>query len=253
MSKKIKIALYVVIGLILLNLMPFITVQTKDDAGRSWRVPFASRFVSKDDTSVSFKSIRSKYALEKDSQNALHSYTEVKCYGKKYFYDKANDVTILDAKVDGSLLNHRLTYSLEGGNLCGGWTNDDEVAFAFGPIDDVDLNISVEEALEKEWFVVKDGKALNAAAYHDFARMVKQGVYCMERMIVIDGNHRSIVDMQVMESCPKPFRVTVRDETGIRSNYYARFTDQEVGNKKIVQVYEVQSSDEEPLVLFEFE
>lgn len=252
MSKKLKVILYILIAVLVLYFMPFITVLKQDGNGNTWRVPFGSSFDSISDESVTFKNIRSKYANEKDADNALHSYEEVKCYGEKYYFDHLNNVTITGLDVEGGMPS-KVTYHFEHGNYCEGWTMDDEVAFEFGPIEDVDLNISVEDALKKEWFVVKDGKAVNPAAYNDFARMVKQGVYCMERMIVINGDERSIVDMQVVEEGDKPFKVTTRTKDGVEVEHYSRFTDVIENGKKVVQVYYAQSSDEKPTVLFEFE
>ena len=102
MSKKVKTIVLVIVIVIGLYFMPFITVKTSDDAGNSYVVPFLSSFVEKTEDSVIFKSIRSAYALEKDADNAFYSYGESECYGKTYFYDKANDISYYEHNATGA-------------------------------------------------------------------------------------------------------------------------------------------------------
>ena len=244
--KKVIGIIVVVIGL---YFMPFITVNTTDPNGHVWRVPFGASFSSQEDGKVNFHSIRSAYALGKDADNALHSYEEKECYGNTYYYDKNNDVSFTGYTTTSGL-SQTLTYTYEDGNACLGWTYDDEIAWPFGDIEDVDWNITPEEARENEWFVMEDGIATNPGAYNDFSRMIKQGVYCYQRMMEFEqGKLVKITDIQLLES--GRFQVTQRDNTSVTTSEYARLSDQEKEDgSKDVMVYKGAYATEDAVLLF---
>ena len=100
-----KIIKYICIGAVILvglYFMPFITVKVTDKDGNTYTAPFGTSFVKKENGSVIFESIRSSYALDKDADNAFYSYGESECYGKKYFYDKENDISYYEHSATGA-------------------------------------------------------------------------------------------------------------------------------------------------------
>ena len=167
--------LVVIAAVAALYFMPFITVSSSDNANRTWRVPFGTWFSGATENSVTFSGIRSSYALAKDSENALHSGEEIKCYGKTYYYLSDSDVS-LDGYHTASGIPASVTFTFQKGNACKGWTGDDEVAWEIGAIEDADLTIDPPKAADDlQWFVIVDGTALNPGIYNDFSRLVKQG------------------------------------------------------------------------------
>ena len=268
MNKTVRWICIILAAVIALYFMPFVTVEGSDGEGRTWRIPFASWFVSDDGSSLTFASIRSAYAAGKDSANAMHSYEEVTCRGKTYYYDADNDVSFsgydTSSGIPSSVQYHYVT-----GNACQGWTDDDEVAWAIGDISEADLSISAEDAEEKGWFVIQDGIALNEAAYNDFSRMAKQGVCSILRTWVIDGDERKLIDVQLLENPVKVeqknfegesveaeafFKVVTRTADGAETNYYTNFSDTKSDGTYPVQVKgSIGSFDNlEETVLFEY-
>lgn len=228
--------------------MPFTTVVTKDSQGRSWRVPFGMHYSSSDDDSVTFTGLRSTYAVGKDAENALHYNEEMACYGYTYFYDKGNDLSFKDEHEEShDGLMTTLTYHFEPGNTCAGWTVDDEIAWPFGDIRDVD--VTAEEAMENDWLVIRDGITQNIWVYNDFSRMVKQGVYCYLRTMIIEGNEVKYVDIQALSD--SGFKVLIKDKLGVSEEICRRFSDKEENGVKTVSVYRYGTAEEKPQVLFE--
>lgn len=243
-----------VIGLIVVIcavfFMPFITVETKDSSGSSWRVPFASFFHTKDDSSISFTSFRSGYALRKDADNAFHSYEEEKCHGNTYYYHKENDVSLKNYETTG-LFPVTLTYSFEEGNACEGWTYDDEVAWPFGKLEDVSFMMTPEESEANGFYVIEDGKSRNIGVYNDFSRLFKQGVYSKLRTMEYEnGTLKTIYDIQLLEDAH--FKVGIRTQDHMEEDIYARISDSEnaTGGKDVC-VYRYASKNAEPIFLFE--
>lgn len=249
MSKKVKTIVLVIVVVIGLYFMPFITVKTSDDAGNSYIVPFLSSFVEKTEDSVIFKSIRSAYALEKDADNAFYSYGESECYGKTYFYDKANDISYYEHNATGAFPT-KLEYKYVEGNACSGWNTDMEVAFEYGDINDVSFEITPTDATELNYFVIEDGSATNISQYNDFSRLVKQGVYSYLRTVIYENSQVvKIVDIQLLENAK--FKVLVRTSEESTEKEYVRFSDTEKDDgSKDVSVYEKNYKDAEPIVLF---
>ncbi len=249
MSKKIKTICIVIVVLIALYFMPFITTKVTDSNGNTYVAPFGSSFVEKTEDSVIFKSIRSAYALDKDADNAFYSYGESECYGKTYFYDKANDISYYEHNASGAFPS-KLEYKYEQGNACSGWNTDMEVAFEYGDINDVSWEIEPTEATELNYFVIEDGDATNISQYNDFSRLVKQGVYSYLRTVIYENNQVvKIVDIQLLENAK--FKVIVRTADETIEKEYVRFSDTEKDDgSKDVSVYEKNYKDAEPIVLF---
>lgn len=238
-------------GLIVLVLlgyfMPFITVTETDDEGKKWIVPFASSFLEKDDETAVFTSPRSSYALRKDAQNAIHSYEEQKCYGTVYYYDSEKDISYERVEVVSGMPG-RVIFHFRQGNVCEGWSVDDEIAWEDGDPLKIDPSINPQQAMENGWIVVQDGKLLNVAQYFDFSRMVKQGVLCMQRVLIYEADSLTVLDIQLMEDAS--FRL-IRVEDGVSATErYGRFTEVETENGLYAALYRGMNQEEEPTVLF---
>ena len=243
--KRFVIGLVIVVAM---YFMPFITIQKQDNQNRSWRVPFGTQFSHTEDGKLVFTSFRSAYSLGKDAENAFHMYEENKCYGKTFYYDKTNDVSFYQHIEEGGFPS-TLTYLYENGDACYGWTLDDEIAWPFGSIDEVSLDLTAEEAMEKEWIVIKDGHTLNPGAYNDFSRMIKQGVYCYSRAYIIDQNDVTIIDIQLLEDAK--FLVKKRNKNQTIEETYVRFSDSELSDgSKPVTVYKIQDKNAEGEILY---
>lgn len=250
MSKAVKVIVGIIVLAIVFFFMPFITVTVTCDDGSAYVVPFLTSFVSKTEDSITFSSLRSGYALEKDADNAFYSYGESSCYGTTYFYDEENDISY-SAHSSSGFLPTRLTYSYVQGNACEGWSEDDEVAWEYGSIDDVDFTMTKEDALEQEgYFVIADGSAQNISQYNDFSRLVKQGVYSYLRTMIYENDELvKIVDIQLLSDAKFRVRVRTADET--TDTTYVRFSDLEnEDGSKDVSVYEKSYSDAEAIILF---
>ena len=245
--KRLKPLLIVLAVLAALYFMPFITVETSDSDGTLWRVPFGTSLVSKSDDSVTFSGFRSGYALAKDSENALHAGEEVKCYGETYYYREDSDISLEGYTVDNGI-PATVTFHYRKGNACLGWTGDDEVAWEVGAIEDADLAITSEEAMELDWFVIQDGKALNPGIYNDFSRLVKQGVFSILRTLIIEGDDVKIVDIQLLENAKEVkagdnvqeafYRAAVKTKDEITEDWYTRYSETTETNPRIVSVYQ---------------
>lgn len=66
-------------------------------------------------TSTMFKSIRSVYSLENELEKIMKTKEKISCNSKTYYYDKENDLTIIDYGVEpGFVLNSFfITYAKE--------------------------------------------------------------------------------------------------------------------------------------------
>ncbi|MBQ9046683.1 MAG: hypothetical protein IJ120_02175 [Solobacterium sp.] len=247
--KVIRTVCTAAVIVIALYFMPFITVKTTDSTGRTWRVPFGVSFRADENNTLTFSSIRSAYALGKDADNAFHSYEESKCYGRTYYYDADNDVSLVSHEESG-ILPTRLRYVYEEGNACAGWTLDDEIAWPLGEITEVNWQMTPAEATEKGWITVDGEKALNMPAYNDFSRLMKQGVYSAQRVMLYSGeNLQKIIDIQLLES--GRFRIVQRTGDQVTEEIYARLSDQEDENGvKEVCVYNGSFKEEVPILLF---
>lgn len=248
MSGIVKKATVVLLVLAGLYFMPLFVTDVADDQGMVWKAPFGVSFDKMTDNSVVFTSWRSAYALGRDAENAVHAYEEEGCYGNTYFYDEVHDVSIYghgeESGFPGSVV-----YYYEPGNICSGWTLDDEIAWPFGDPDDAYTGLTKETALEQGWLVIEDGDCLNIPVYNDFSRMVKQGVFCYLRTVIFEGNTHRIVDIQLCED--GHFRVIRCDETSCEEEEYIRLNDfEEADGSKPVYVYQENSALAEPELLF---
>ena len=231
-----------------LYFMPFVTSGTADDAGKNWNVPFGSSFVQRTEDSAVFRAFRSAYALGKDADNAMHSYEETGCYGQTYYYDEEQDVSIY-AHTEKNGFPSTLTYHFKEGNICAGWTLDDEIAWPFGDPLEAMKGITKEKALEEGWLVIEDGNCLNVPVYNDFSRMVKQGVFCYLRTVLYEQSECRFIDVQLLEN--GHFRVLYCNGAEVLEKDYIRLSDseQEDGSKPVF-VYEENSAQAEPVLLF---
>ena len=260
--KKGKVVLIAAACILALYFMPFVTVNTSDSSGHAWRVPFGCRYASADAGSITFQGLRSAYALKKDAANALHASKEIKCYGKTYYYQEENDVSLSGFETRSGI-PASVTFYFEKGNACRGWSGDDEVAWEIGALADADFGITPEEAAEKNWFVIVNGKALNPGIYNDFSRLVKQGVYSILRTMIVDGDEVKFVDIQLLENAVKQkageneqdayYRVAVKTSEGIEEQYYTRYSETNETTPRIVSVYEKDAQGvEHETVLFTY-
>ena len=248
MKRAGKILIPLVVLLFALYWMPFITVNI-NEGGAEYRVPFASSLESAGDGRVTFTSLRSAYALKKDAANAMMADGETACYGKTYYYDDANDISYYGYETESGIPS-RLTYLYENGFVCDGWTDDDEIAWPYGDPADADINIDVQKAIDQEhpWFVIVDGKPQNLYLYNEFSRMFKQGVCCYFRTMIVEGNERSLIDIQLLETPVEQqtgankqeayYRTAVRTAEGIEENYYTRYSETAETNPRRVSVFE---------------
>ncbi|MBQ1446508.1 MAG: hypothetical protein IIZ14_04555 [Solobacterium sp.] len=248
MSRILKRMIAALAVLCALYFMPFVTSGTTDDTGKKWNVPFGASFVQRTDSSAVFRSFRSAYALGKDAENAVHSYEETGCYGRTYYYDEVQDVSIY-AHTEENGLPSTLTYHFENGNICAGWTLDDEIAWPFGdPLASI-KGLTKEKALEEGWLVIEDGVCPNVPVYNDFSRMVKQGVFCYLRTVIYEQGVCRMIDIQLLEN--GHFRVIRCDGTAAEEKDYIRLSDSEQADgSKPVYVYEENSALAEPDLLF---
>jgi len=226
MKKNTKRICIVLAVLAALYFMPFITVNTTAADGRVWRVPFLSSYAEDSGSELSFTSVRSAYALGKDADNALHSYTSEKCYGKTYYYDAANDVSLSGYRTSYGLPVSTLQYTYEKGNACEGWTDDDEIAWPYTPLKDLAADVTVDQAEENQWAVVQDGVMVFAAPYNNFARLVKQGMLGYLRTMIVDNGTISWVDIQNMSD--GTLKVTTLKDGELNTGTYQYLSDEDV-------------------------
>jgi hypothetical protein len=226
MKKNTKRICIVLAVLAALYFMPFVTVNTTASDGRVWRVPFLSSFAEDDGSQLSFTSIRSAYALGKDAANAVHSYTSEKCYGKTYYYDAANDVSLSGYQTSYGLPLSTLRYTYEKGDACAGWTEDDEIAWPYTPLKDLDTNVTIQQAQDNEWAVVQDGVMIYAAPYNDFARLIKEGELGYLRTMIVDNGTTSWVDIQNM--LDGTLKVTTLKDGELSTASYLYISDEDI-------------------------
>ena len=248
-NRVLKIAAAAVLVPAVLYFMPLVVTDAGSPDGRIWHVPAFSSVREVTDDQVNITAFRSAYALGKDAENAMHSYEESKCYGMTYYFDEVNDVSFTGYEVAGGL-PAQVTYRYVPGNACAGWTLDDEVAWEDGDPQAVDPHMSPQEAMEKNWYVVQDGKILNIPQYYDFARMVKQGVFCVKRTVIYEQDHMKIIDVQLLES--GRFLVTVTEDGEKNAREYGRFSEAEINGQKYASVY-YGSLEDEPIPLYPVE
>lgn len=266
--KHLKRAAVIVILVVAVYFLPLVVVDVKGADGSVWKGPVFSSLSSVDNDSVTFSSIRSAYALGKDGENAMHYHTENTCRGISYYYDEGNDVSYYEVDSDASFPLNSVTLKYEPGDACEGWTTNDEVAWPFGDIRDVDWNITPQEAMDKDWLVIVDGKAQNPGVYNDFSNMVKQGVYCLIRTVIYEGDSvSSVVDIQMMEievegqdtdatmagvqkNTGNSFHVSIRTADDVSEDDYIRLSDNEENGKKPVLVYKENDAGAEGTLLY---
>ncbi len=245
--KKIRIVLIAATVLLAVYFMPFITVTASDSFGRVWRVPFGSWFSSAGEDSVTFSNLRSGYAIGRDAANAMHAGEEVKCFGNTYWYLPDSDISLSGYSVSSGIPS-AVTYRYQKGNACLGWSRDDEVVWEAGPLAEADLLIDPAAAAEKNWFVIVDGKAMNPGIYNDFSRLVKQGVTSLLRTLIVEGQDRKLVDIQLLETPVSVtagknvqeayYRTAVRSESGTEEHFYTRYSETNETTPRVVSVYE---------------
>ena len=269
MKKVYRWGLGAVLLAVALYFLPLFATDIQAADGSMWKGPVFSRVQEDTGEAVIFSSLRSAYALQKDGENAVHAHEEKKCRGTSYYYDAENDVSFYGVSGRAGLLNE-VALHYQQGDACQGWTTNDEVAWPFGKITDVDFQIKPQEALEKGWLVIEDGKAANPARYNDFSNMVKQGVYCYLRtMLYEDGRLVRIIDIQMLEievpdeersgdeqkagiqkNTGNAFQVQIRQEQQTSEDTYIRLSDQEVDGVRPVCVYKNNDANAEATRLF---
>lgn len=248
MNRILKRTLAALAVLCALYFMPFVASDAVDEAGQAWKVPFGASFVQRTENSAVFRAFRSAYALGKDADNAMHSYEETGCYGQTYYYDEVQNVSIYAHSEEGGLPS-TLTYWFEPGNICEGWSLDDEIAWPFGDPSEAIKGLTKEKALEEGWLVIEDGICLNVPVYNDFSRMVKQGVFCYLRTVIFEQGECRIIDIQLLEN--GHFRVLRCAGAAAFAKDYIRLSDSELEDgSKPVCVYEENSALAEPELLF---
>lgn len=250
MKKGLKITGIIIASAAVLYMMPFVTADTVDDAGRTWRVPFASSYVSDTGTEIVFSSIRSAYALESDASNAVHSYTETKCYGQTYYYNEESNVSISSYSASAGFPMNTVTYAYTENNACAGWTDDDEIAWAVGSINDVDMNISEDQAVEQGWYVVKDGTPVSSSVpfYNSFARLVKQSQPSYFRTLVIENGVNKIIDVQYMSDTSIEVSTRIGDSVDVQT--YSYLGTEEIDGAAVFCAYYGSGDQEKPNVLY---
>lgn len=250
MNRILKIAVPVLVILAVLYWMPFITVNI-ETGGAQFRVPFGYSLESNDGEKVTFRSLRSAYALEKDADNAMMAYGESKCYGKTYYYDKSNDVSYYDVETESGFPS-RVSYLYESGNACLGWTEDDEIAWPYGDPMEVDLSITPEEAmaLENPWFVIVDGVPQNEYVFNEFSRNFKQGVCSYFRTMIVEGNEKSLIDIQLLTPENGAFYIRTRNADWIEEGPYPRVSEIEMNGEVWMAAFAKNSSKAEAIPLF---
>ncbi len=252
MKRFLKIIPAVLVLLLAAYWMPFVTVNISAD-GNTYRVPFASSVEKDADGQVTFTSPRSAYALAKDADNAMFAYGEVKCRGNTYYYDEENDRSYYDVEVSSGIPS-RFSYYYEKGNACAGWTEDDEIMWPYGDPKDVDLEkVDVEAVVSDEdapWFVIENGEARNLYLYNEHFRMFKQGVMCYFRTMVIEGNERKLIDIQLLTPDAGAFYIRTNNAEGVEEGHYARVTETDIGGETWMCAYKKQWEGEPPVPLF---
>ncbi|MBQ9327098.1 MAG: hypothetical protein IJ225_01000 [Solobacterium sp.] len=260
--KRLKHCIIALAVLLALYFMPFITVMSETPDGDAWRVPLGTWFAEQSETDITFKGPRSAYALARDSEIALHSGEEIKCYGETYYYQEDKDLSLSGYSVSSGLLSS-VTYHYLTGNACLGWNEDKEIRWELGELSEADIHTSVEDAIEKEWLVIENGIALNPWRYNDFSRLVKQGVYSILRTMVIEGEEVTLVDIQLLETPAVQvvgdneqeayYRAAIRQGESIQENYYTRYSETAEVNPRVVSVYEKDAEGvEHETVLFTY-
>ncbi len=250
MKKGLKITGIVIASAAVLYMMPFITTDTEDYAGRVWRVPFASSYAEDSGSAITFKSIRSAYALNSDAANAVHSYTEKKCYGKTYYYNADSNVSISSYTASAGFPLNSVTYEYAENDACAGWTDDDEIAWAAGSINDIDMNIDEDKAIENGWYVVKDGTPVSSSVpfYNGFARLVKQSQPSYFRTLVIENGVNTIIDVQYMSDTS--IVVSMRKGDSVDIQTYSYVGTEEIDGTTVFCAYYGSGDQEKPNVLY---
>lgn len=269
MKKTYRGVLGAIAVIIALYFLPLFVVDVKDANGRIWKGSALSAVKEDTGEAIVFSSFRSAYALRKDGENAVHAHEEKKCRGMSYYYDADHDVSFYAAIAHSGFPNE-VALQYQKGNACQGWTTNDEVAWPFGSIQDVDFRMTPETAMEKGWLVIADGKTENPVVYNDFSNMVKQGVYCYIRtMLYEDGKLTRIVDIQMLEievagsdtdkkeqsagvqkNTGNAFRVEIREERQTSTETYIRLSDQEENGERPVCVYKNNDAEAQATWLF---
>ena len=184
--------------------------------------------------------------------NAIDSYSEMKCFGKVYHYSKENDVSISGYEIKGKF-HPEIIYHFEKGNACLGWSKNEEVAFPYGPINQMQLDKVPNDWQEMGIFVIEDEEAWNQAIYNQFAQRAQRGICSFLRTYILkDGTPIKVIDLQVLDTNQDRILLKVKDADGIHEQRYSRLQFIDENNEKKVEAYSEEATTNEGVELFSF-
>lgn len=176
MKKKIIIVLTVLI--IIISCLKFIPFGVKEammpTTSVTLKVPKMSFLESECCMySVTFKSFRSRYILQKELDNIMNKYEKISCNNKNYYYDKENDITISEYDVKQGFIINKFYIVYVKGNYCKEDENTienyyDELTSNYTPIEEIPLEYDAEDAKNDNVVLSVLSKVYNVNLYNEF-------------------------------------------------------------------------------------
>ncbi len=210
LKKNITIVLCIIILMVGAYFLPLPTNRTNPtDDGHRFVVPSFMMVEQSSESSVTFTSFRSNYALTKDLANALATYDVVVCQATQYYYDESEDIAITKATLNADQLLNTLTYEYVSSNPCLGWTTDDEVKYYYSDLSALDEELVVEELLDTNYVIITEDETHNIDYINSFYHNHQNSIPAYLRIVDL-SKEQTVVDFQHLQD--NTVRITV-DQT----------------------------------------
>ena len=208
MKKTLKMVGLILVLLIAAYFMPFIVTEGVSDKGEVIKVPFGASEVVDTGNEITFKSMRSAYAMSKDMENALMSYEVNECYGKVVYYDEDNDKSYFGFEVASNGIGSKGTYAYEKGNACKGWSADLAIKYTMPLLEEVKYDFNKALKDDEVAVLYEDGTLKKDQLVYGFINNVRLGQLSMCRIVTEEG----IIDLQVLEDGTYEVRTKINGE-----------------------------------------
>lgn len=111
-----KRILFIILIILLLCFLSFRTYASgiKEIDGKI-KIPSFSFFIKKEEEKITVKNFRSSKNIEKELKK---NYYKITCHNKTYYYDKKQDYTIIEYKIEDYKIISSITILYKEGNIC---------------------------------------------------------------------------------------------------------------------------------------
>lgn len=190
--KLIIITIFITLIYILYNYPYGTTIYASSASKKNITVPKMMK-LSEECCSYSaiFYGPRSYSSLKKEMNNILSNYEIIDCDGKKYYYNREEDYTIIDYSIEDEKIFNKVYITYGKGNSCAVNTN-------FRKIELLPDNFTIEEAIKDGNLVILENRIKNKDTYSKFKDSVNKKIPTTLRMVTLKNASVIVTDLEYM-------------------------------------------------------